>query len=120
VKRDLRALPSFDELAKNPAMAAFLPPEIRARLVLACSSILAAIATAPSAESTEDLDADCPLELLTVEQAAERANVPESWIRQAVKDGRLPSVKLGHYRRIKPDDLRQLIEERVQKGIEPG
>jgi excisionase family DNA binding protein len=48
---------------------------------------------------------------LTVEQAAQRANVPVSWIRQVVKDGRLPSLKLGHYRRIKPADLERFVED---------
>jgi excisionase family DNA binding protein len=48
---------------------------------------------------------------LTVEQAAERANLPVSWIRTATKDGRLPSRKIGHYRRIDSRDLEKFLVE---------
>lgn len=37
--------------------------------------------------------------LLTAPQVAELLNLPESWVREATRDGRLPHLKLGRYRR---------------------
>jgi len=37
--------------------------------------------------------------LLTASQVAELLSVPESWVRDATRDGRLPHLKLGRYRR---------------------
>jgi excisionase family DNA binding protein len=37
--------------------------------------------------------------LLTAPQVAELLNVPESWVREATRDGRLPHLRLGRYRR---------------------
>lgn len=49
--------------------------------------------------------------LLTAEQAAERWEVPVSWIRDMARRGELPCVHLGHYIRFKPDDLDQFIKD---------
>lgn len=37
--------------------------------------------------------------LLTAPEVAELLNVPESWVREATRDGRLPHLRLGRYRR---------------------
>jgi len=37
--------------------------------------------------------------LLTAGEIAELLAVPESWVEREAREGRLPSVKLGHYRR---------------------
>ena len=40
--------------------------------------------------------------LLTAKQVAERLAVPESWVREATRAGRIPHLKLGRYRRYQP------------------
>ena len=37
--------------------------------------------------------------LLTAQEVAEQLAVPLSWVREATRDGRLPHLKLGRYRR---------------------
>lgn len=106
---ELRGIPSLDELAAHPERAAEVSPEGRTRLALACSAILAALAATMATPNGRAAEVPPGPALLTVAEAAQRANVPVSWIRQAVKDGRLPSMKLGHYRRIKPNDLEHFL-----------
>jgi excisionase family DNA binding protein len=107
---DHRITPGLlDDLGDHPDRAAKLPPEMRVRVVLKCLAILAGATVANEHAEAEKPEPSELQTLLTVEQAAERANVPTSWIRQAVKDGRLPSVKLGHYRRIHPSDLQAFL-----------
>ena len=38
-------------------------------------------------------------QLLTAKEVAALLAVPESWVREATRDGRLPHLKLGRYRR---------------------
>lgn len=108
MKDDLRPLLTLDELAVDPRRAASLPAEARSRIVLVCSAILAAVAGSGHGEAVKPPPPEFQT-LLTISQAAERSNVPISWIRQAVKDGRLTSRKLGHYRRIHPADLETFL-----------
>ena len=37
--------------------------------------------------------------LLTAQEVAQLLNVKESWVREATREGRLPHLKLGRYRR---------------------
>jgi len=37
--------------------------------------------------------------LLIAKEVAELLAVPESWVREATREGRLPHLKLGRYRR---------------------
>lgn len=37
--------------------------------------------------------------LETAAEIAELLSVPESWVEREAREGRLPSIKLGHYRR---------------------
>jgi excisionase family DNA binding protein len=40
--------------------------------------------------------------LLTAKEVADRLAVPESWVREATREGRLPHLRLGRYRRYQP------------------
>jgi len=53
-----------------------------------------------------------PPELFSADQAANRWNVPVSWIRDMARRGELPCIHLGHYVRFKPEDLAHFIEQR--------
>jgi excisionase family DNA binding protein len=48
--------------------------------------------------------------LLSAETAAKCFDVPRTWISEAARRGELPSVKLGHYVRFKPEDLEAFIK----------
>jgi excisionase family DNA binding protein len=55
-----------------------------------------------------------PDRLLDDASAAELLNVPKSWVGEAARQGRIPHVKLGRYRRFDRADLLAWLEE--QKG----
>ena len=54
-------------------------------------------------------------ELLTAEEVAVRLRVPKSWVYRAAREGDLPSVRCGRYRRFDEGDVEQWISR--QKGI---
>jgi len=53
-------------------------------------------------------------ELLTADEVAERLRVPRSWVYRAAREGDLPSVRCGRYRRFDEGDVEQWISR--QKG----
>lgn len=50
--------------------------------------------------------------LLNAAEASELLAVPESWVRQETRAGRLPHVALGRYRRYDADELRAWVGSR--------
>jgi excisionase family DNA binding protein len=54
--------------------------------------------------------------LLDATEAAEILHVKVSWVREATRDGRLPCVPLGRYRRYRRERILEWIEaqERVR------
>jgi excisionase family DNA binding protein len=57
-----------------------------------------------------DLDEADPLRLLTVEQVAERLQISERSVWRWITEDVLPVVRLGRAVRVRPADLRRLIE----------
>ena len=55
--------------------------------------------TAPATAAPNDGQTAPPDRLLTAREVADLLAVPESWVREATRDGRLPHLKLGRYRR---------------------
>ena len=49
--------------------------------------------------------------LLTAPEVAELLAVPESWVREATRDGRLPHLKLGRYRRYLREEIESWLQE---------
>jgi excisionase family DNA binding protein len=50
-------------------------------------------------------------QLLTAKQVADLLAVPESWVREATREGRIPHVKLGRYRRYQPTAIEAWLAE---------
>ena len=50
--------------------------------------------------------------LLTAKDVAALLNVPESWVREATRDGRLPHLQLGRYRRYQRATIEAWLRER--------
>ena len=56
--------------------------------------------------------------LLVASEVAELLAVKESWVREATRDGRLPHLRLGRYRRYRREDIeRWLSEQEVGGGL---
>lgn len=52
--------------------------------------------------------------LLNAKEVAERLSVPESWVRQETREGRMPHFELGRYRRYEwPAVVEWLAEQRA-------
>ena len=47
--------------------------------------------------------------LLSAAQAAKLWDIPKTWISEAARRGEIPTVRLGHYVRFKPEDLEEFI-----------
>jgi excisionase family DNA binding protein len=54
--------------------------------------------------------------LLTAAEVAEILSVPERWVRDASREGRIPTVKLGRYRRFRREAVLAWIGEREVEG----
>lgn len=90
---------TLDALAKNPAAAALLPDEDRRRAVVQCAAIIAAAAVSPP------LPAQSADGMLSITEAAQLLELPASWVKEQVRVGKIPSVKVGKYRRIRRPEL---------------
>jgi hypothetical protein len=78
----MRAVPSLDQLARDPSAAVGLPPVALAALHLQCTAALSAIGLAwatagQSAQSTSDTADD---QMLTVDEAASILRCERRWI----------------------------------------
>jgi excisionase family DNA binding protein len=54
--------------------------------------------------------------LLDATEAAELLHVKVSWVREATRDGRLPCVPLGRYRRYRREKLLAWIEAQERRA----
>ena len=51
--------------------------------------------------------------LLTDQEAGELLRVPARWVASEARAGRVPSVKIGHYRRFDRDSLLAWVDARI-------
>lgn len=54
--------------------------------------------------------------LLDAGEVAELLHVPIRWVREATRDGRLPSIQLGRYRRYDRGDVLSYVEAQKTGG----
>lgn len=59
---------------------------------------------------------DNGFKLLTAAEVADLLSVPERWVRDASREGRIPTVKLGRYRRFRREAVLAWIEAREVEG----
>src|SRR5262249_51326741 len=112
----LDAAPTLAELAAQPARVDDLAPE-QARAVLvaiaALQPLLIARAMAPAASATSAE----PDRLLTVAEAAARLAVPESYLYELIRQGRVPAQRIGpKYVRLHP----MTVVNIQQRGLDAG
>ena len=56
-------------------------------------------------------------ELLTADEVAERLKVPRSWVYRAAREGGLPSVRCGRYRRFDDSDVESWIAQQKNAPV---
>lgn len=49
--------------------------------------------------------------LLLAKEVADLLSVPESWVREATRNGRLPHLKLGRYRRYRREEIENWLQD---------
>ena len=54
--------------------------------------------------------------LLTAAEVAAFLAVKESWVREATRDGRLPHLRLGRYRRYRMEDIERWLHDQQTGG----
>jgi excisionase family DNA binding protein len=54
--------------------------------------------------------------LLTAGEVADFLAMKESWVREATRDGRLPHLRLGRYRRYRREDIERWLSEQEVGG----
>ena len=52
--------------------------------------------------------------LIDAEELAMRLNVPKSWVYASARSGRIPSVRLGKYRRFDYEAVQEAIQNHKQ------
>jgi excisionase family DNA binding protein len=56
--------------------------------------------------------------LRTAEEVAERLRVPKTWVYRAAREGHLPSVRCGRYRRFDDRDVDRWIDGQRGQAVE--
>jgi excisionase family DNA binding protein len=85
-------------------------------LVLTAAAFSAALAegstlcVAPSVSSSNDEP------LVDADQLAERFDIPVTWIEQAAREGKIPSVTFGRWRRFKASEVAAACQQRAGNG----
>lgn len=59
-------------------------------------------------------------ELMTADEVAKRLRVPRSWVYLAAREGDMPSVRCGRYRRFDGRDVDDWISEQKQRPSRSG
>jgi excisionase family DNA binding protein len=54
--------------------------------------------------------------LLNAAEVADFLAVKESWVREATRDGRLPHLRLGRYRRYRLEDIERWLSDQQAGG----
>ena len=79
-----------------------LPRAAQLGLLVVIGGMLAEMPTEPEPAAGAE-------ELLTAKQVADVWNVPETWVRDQARAGKLPSFQLGRYVRFKRSDLERSL-----------
>lgn len=58
--------------------------------------------------------------LLTAEEVAKQLRVPKSWVYNAAREGALPSVRCGRYRRFDDRDIQEWIDRQRRNASANG
>jgi len=65
----------------------------------------------------EDASQDPAKKLVTATELAERLNLPESWLRNQERLGRIPSIRAGKYVRFNLGEVERSLAERKWDGL---
>jgi len=115
------ALPSLDALvATLKRYACELPSEDLPALMGALETIKALAWTRLATGEREQQPSTDTRGLLDAKAMAERLRVPESWLRESARRGRVPCVYVGRYMRFDPECVRGALDAKGEGVISTG
>jgi len=88
--------------------------QIPALLVFLTARLLAEMTPKPNAHYNA-LPENLTEELLTASEIAEHLHLPESWVRNEERLGRIPSVRLGKYVRFRLSDVEHTLAQNQRR-----
>lgn len=110
---------TLDDLIADPTSADSLTLHDLARLLAEIACRGAALTTLQGtlfsvmiAKRAVDQNSDAD-DLLGAPKLAKRFGVPESWIREQARQGKLPCLRLGHYMRFRLEEVERYLTERA-------
>jgi len=104
-------VPTLDQILNNLGLAASLPIETAAAVLVRCAAVQSAIAARLAGAPAEKPPAENE-PLLTAGELASQLNVPETWVREQQRSGALPHERLGRYVRFRLSDVKRALAER--------
>jgi hypothetical protein len=118
-----RSRPTVDELLADPArvkgLALEAVPELLAEILLRSAplktlegTLLGLLAQRPSNGGNGSGNNG----LLSAPQLAELWNIPETWVREQARLGKLPCFRLGHYMRFRIEEVERFLTERASQA----
>jgi excisionase family DNA binding protein len=114
-------LPSLDALAIDPGGAVTLPPDTATVLLARCGMVQSALIARLLAASHRPVgpteDQDC---LLPVPAVAELLAVPASYAYELARQGKLPTIHLGKYVRVRASALTAWLDRRSAGEFDGG
>jgi excisionase family DNA binding protein len=110
----------LDRLIADSSEVTRLPPE---SLASALAQVIARLAELKNLEGillsilfnqrlVKDPSTEGDGRLLSAAEVAKLFDVPESWVREQARLGNLPSIRLGHYVRFKPNEIERFVAAR--------
>lgn len=123
VQRTALSPVTVDELIADPARAKVLAFEVLPQLLTEIASRTATLKTLEGAllslilsERTGGRGNTAGSGLLDAPELAKRFGVPESWVREQARLGKLPFIRLGHYVRFRLEEIEHYLAERTNQG----
>src|SRR5579885_1019271 len=114
---------TVDELIADPARAKVLAFEALPQLLTEIASRTATLKTLEGALLSLILSQrngghsnNMSAGLLDAPELAKRLGVPESWVREQARLGKLPFIRLGHYVRFRLEEVEHYLAERANQA----
>jgi hypothetical protein len=92
--------------------------QVPSAIVLLAARLLTENQTAPHKPSNRSTHEELKT-LLKAGELAERLNLPESWVRNEERLGRLPSIRAGRYVRFNLCEVEKALAEREPLSLKP-
>jgi excisionase family DNA binding protein len=115
IAQRIAAVPSLEDVARDPGRARRLSTRTIAALQTTAAAALAALAVASlAADDMAEVHSQRPPEtgLLTTRQMAEYLKVKESWVASEARADRIPKRMVGRYVRFDPLEVERSLSQR--------